>query len=338
MDANPATLKIETLEEAREIFFKVAAGTDTEVNFDGIEFGEYFHLEFHLPSYSSEMPRQFIQSYHSNYKRLYQLVALIENGRADIKTLTKEQQKRYEFSVRVTEGSSNLEDNGSEILAGALREAFKKMSSRQAVLVILGSVLLGCTAWGAVTYIEAQKDVRLAEITSQEREATIQSITAAQATDVATMREIVSIMQASGEVGRSAVAAVNDIQDGRLRAMSETDVTEIGGVTITQEQAKELRSTARKRSIEVTVKQEMRVVDVNTSDDANIVVTLEDPETGEQTKLSYSERLNGTLWNAQVFEALQNRTMILVSLRGKMLDDQLNFTEITGVEPVPAPI
>ena len=326
------TRRIETLNEALELFEAVVKGDEPE--FNALEFGDYFNVNFRLPSYSSEVPRQFIQAYHANYRRIYQLIALIENGRADIKTLTKEQQDRYGFSVRVADGSSRLEDNGADLLGRACVEAFKKMSGRQAVITILGAVLLCCTTWGMTAYIAAQKEKRVAEIQSRERVDLVKTVSAAHVAEADRMGRVIEAMQQSGEAGSSAVAAVIDIQDQRLRAMSETDVTQVGDLEITGDQARELRSYSRRKSTMVTVDKQMRVVDVNTADVAETIVILEDVETGEQTKLRYIDRMVGETFSPIVIEALAARSTATFTLRGRLIDDEITYTEIVEVTPI----
>ncbi|UWQ41620.1 hypothetical protein K3718_00600 [Leisingera aquaemixtae] len=300
-----------------------------------IKFGEAFNLIVRLPEgYSKEMPAQFLDAYHKESQRILRLIALILNGRADIKTLTADQLERYRFSVQVNEGSSEFLDNAKEVLGQALKEAMSNMSGRQTVISILGTVAIISTAWGWTTYINSKKEVRLAEIEQQERRDVIEGMQTGQTTLTDGLAEIIEIMRGAGEIGRHAADTAEAVQDDRLRAAAQTNVTEIGGLPITRDEARELRSTSRRRAEIVTIEKEMRVVDVNTADMANTSLVLEDIATGEQSKVSYSDRVLGAIVGDVAVEALRNRSTALFTLRERLLEGEIVSVEIVSARPM----
>ena len=108
--------------------------------YDSVHFGEDFSLVVRLPEgYHSEVPAPFLDSYYRQQQQLLRIIALIENGNSDIKTLTSAQLEQYQFKLQVKDGSSELSDNTQELLTRLATEAFGKMTGDQAMVVVLGS-------------------------------------------------------------------------------------------------------------------------------------------------------------------------------------------------------
>ena len=339
-------ITFDTVDEVIEIIKKLSRGDgslgllDPDLYLDGnnypeIEFGSAFDLIVRLPEgYHTEIPTQFLDAYYKESQRILRLIALILNGRADIKTLTAEQLEKYRFSVQVTEGSSQFVDNAKEVLGDALKEAFSRMSGRQAVIAILGTVAIISTVWGWDSFVAAKKEVRLAEIEQQSRRDIIDGMQAGQDANAANLAAVISIMRDAGDVGRHAADTAEAVQTDRLRAAAQTNVTEIGGTTITREEARELRSTTRRQAEVVLIEKEMRVVDINTADMANTSLVLEDIVTGEQSKVVYSDRILGAVVGDVAIEALRTRSTAIFTLQERRLEGEVISVEITHARPV----
>jgi len=297
-------------------------------------FGDAFNLVVRLPvGYNKEMPAQFLDAYYKESQRILRLIALILNGRADIKTLNAEQLEKYRFSVQVDEGSSEFVDNAKDVLARALTEAFSKMSGDQAVIAILGAVAIISTAWGWSSYIAYRKETRLAETERQGRRDILEGVQAGQEAQAAAISEIVSIMRDAGPIGRHAADAAEAVQADRLRAAAQTNLTEVGGLSITRDEARELRATSRRQAELVTIEREMRVVDVNTSDMANTSLVLEDIVSGEQSKVVYSDRILGAIVGDVAVDALRHRSTAYFTLRERRLEGEVVSVEIVSARP-----
>jgi len=140
-------------------------------------------------------------------------------------------------------------------------------------------------------------------------------------------------MRANGEFSSRGADTAEAINSGRLRAASGVDETEIGGIHISGDQARELRASLRRKSSKRTVTQDMRVVDVNTADPASTTIILEDPITGDQVKVTYSDRLVQDSQRGIVHSALQERTPASFTLKVTEIEGDIISTEIVAVKP-----
>lgn len=258
---------------------------------------------------------------------------MIENGNADIKSLTSEQLEKYEFKVKVTKGSSGLEDNLPDILRNMATEAFGKMNGVEAAVTILGLAVIVACGWGFLSYLQNRKETRLEEIRSHERLRAIESFNATSTENAEIYRKTLEIMRNTGQIPRRAADAAETIQSSRLRALAQTNQTEIDNVLVLKTEAKELRSGSRRKSVTSTITKEMKVTDVNVADPANTTIILENLASGEQTKVTYRDRFIGDLKSGIVHRALQTRGSAIFTLRIKEIEDEVVSTEILDVLP-----
>lgn len=277
------------------------------------------------------MPASFIDAYYKNQQNLLRIVALVQNGNSDIKTLTATQLEEFQFKVKVEIGSSEFSDNALELLGKLGLEAVGNMTGEQTLIAILGLALLGFSAWGIRAYLQQRKEVRLEEIAAGERKSMLEAFQASDASHSKTYQNIVEIMSRQGVVGEKAANTADEINSNKLRAASQVAETEFDGIHISKNEARELRSGSRRKSSTKVILQEMRVVDVNTSDPVQTTIILEDIASGEQVKVSYHDRVIESDKSEIVFNALQNRETAMFKLSIKYIKGDIISTEIIDV-------
>lgn len=330
LGGNVSVLVVNTVEDAIEI---IAASIDEEdFDYTAIEFGPEFGLKFRVLDEShSEIPAQFIDSYYREYQQIFRIIALIENGNADIKSLTSEQLEKYDFRVKVTDGSSGLEGNLPDLLTKLATEALGKMNGVEAVVTILGLAAIAACGWGFRSFLQHRRDSRIAEISSHERLRTIEAFNAASAESAAAYIKMIETMRATGDIPKRAADAAETIQSSRLRALAQTSQTEVDNILVLRDEARELRSGPRRKSVSSTITKEMKVIDVNTSDPANTTIILEDLASGDQSKVTFRDRVIGDLKIGIVHKALQMRGSATFTLKIKEIEDEVVSTEILDV-------
>ncbi|OWV44229.1 hypothetical protein [Mameliella alba] len=330
-----STLFIEDEEQALVELKKIEGSQQLE--FDAIEFSDKFSLSVYLPvGFDSEMPAAYLESYHNQHKDLLRLLAYIENGSSDIKTLTADQQARHAYKVSVKGGSSQLSDNIVSVLAEALKSAAGKMTGEQVLYSIIGVALIAGCSWGWKAWLESRKEERLQEIQAQERRLAVESLTASSTQQVERLSEVMEKMASMGGAPAKALEAAEKINASYLKAASQTERSVIGEVEIDRDTAKELRAKPRRKSEPRRITKEMRVVDVNTADVSQSVITLEDLEDSTQSRVTFSDRLVDATQVDLVHEALRTRGTAVFRLEVREADDgEIRVESIVSVQEVP---
>lgn len=304
------------------IAFLEAVDDQSAEEVDSIEFGSGFGITVRLlADYHSEVPAQYLDAYHRQKRVIYQLVALIENGTADTKSLTAAQLEEYRYSVAVGEGSSVLKDNLPELLEKLFLEAVKKMSGDQVVFVIVGLAVIAACGYGWRVFLENRKEQRLEELAAGERRDAISTFTASSQAQVDKLAGVMEKMIEAGALGHKAVEVADEINSAQLRAAAQTEEVSVEGVLLDKGLAKELRGRSRRRAEEYKITKEMRVLDVNTADPNQTLVVIEDIESGEQHKVAFADRVVGLTKLEVVHEALRRRSTAVFRLSMKALDE-----------------
>lgn len=338
-------MRIESAEEALRLCFDAAERRSVlgsgdlfkPVDVDEAEIftvGAWATIGVRLPTYHSEMPSPFLEAYSEVQASIYRIAAFIKYDIADIRVLTNADLEHYQLVVRVSEGSANLDDNVADLINRIAEVAFGKMSGRQAVLTILGLGVLFAGSWGWLAHLDARKEVRLAEIASVERRAALESVTLTSRESREQVDRLIGVMMADNEASRRAAAAAAEAHTEMLKAASKVDETEIGGVHITREEAKELRASPRRRSATEIVEQEMRVVDVNTADPASTTIILEDLDTQKQHKVTFSDRVIAAVSREVVISALAERGTALFKIIRRSVEGDVVSVDILSVTKI----
>lgn len=327
-----STLEIKTVDQAIEVIFNAINDDKIYNDIDSIILGHWSSTYIRLPKgFHSEIPSPFLDAYYEMQKEIYRFVALIESGNADIRGLSQQNVDKFLLKIKVEEGSSIFGDNLPEIIKGIVPHLVSKMSGTQVVIVVLGVTLLGCSTYGASVYMENRKEVQIAELQSSERTKMLEALNFASKTVVAQAENIRIALEQNGEIAQRALILADRTQEELLKAAAQTNKTTIGENTITRAEAKALTAASRRRTSERIVEQEMKIVDINTSDPLHTVVVIEDPESENQFKVSFSDRLVEEKGRVRVFSALEARGTIWLRLREKYSGDEVISYEIVRV-------
>lgn len=268
-------------------------------------------------------------------RNVYQMVALAKYGNADIRHLSSADREEFELQVVVRPGSSDQSVDLTDVISKLGTEIIGHMDARDIVIVMLGAGLLwaGTAAWRA--YLNARKEVRLAEVASEDKRRHLEAMEFASQQETERMKALVSVM---GEtyVGSRVLVASDNIHDGLLKAAASAPAASILSQEVTTRDAQELRASPRRRATLRIIEQEMKVVDVNTANPMLMSVVLSDPVTDEQMSTSFGDAILSDNGRKALFMALENRTAVWVRMKVKDLEGEIQPVEILSVEAAAA--
>lgn len=330
---------IETADHAEKLLLAIARGEyDGDVpEFSALEFGEWAKLTVYLPKppLNSTITPPYMEAFLEIQRQIHQLAAIAKTGRPNGTYLTEDEKRALEIVVQVHGGSSLLEVNAGEAVKTAMAEAAKKLSGAQITSIVLGVSLLIAAGWGFSSYLEKEREVRIAEIKSAEHQQTLKSLNYAHEQQVAMLDRVLAIIARNGEEGRKAAEAVNASYDALVKAASKTDQSIINGQEISKEEARTIRLSPRVRAEPELIVREFRVVDINTEDAFNITAVIVPVGDEGQIKVSFADSLFAERDREQMFEALQTREPIWIELVISRTEDRVRNVEILRVVDAP---
>ncbi|MDR4305449.1 hypothetical protein IHQ68_02275 [Chelatococcus sambhunathii] len=327
----PIELAVQSVDDALGFFF----------NFEAM-FPDGEPVVFHLGNWvstqvkiegdrHSEINGAFLDAYTRINNELLRFYALAKYDSADIRLLKQEDLEKFEFRVKVEDGSTELSDNLKELLEKIGAELVNKLTGKQLVIVVLGLGLLTSSYFGGGSFLEYRKEVRLAEVSSEERRAALDAMEFASKRQAELTKEVIEVMKTQGEIANRALVVASGVNENLLRAATKTDNVVLSGNHLTKDESKELMGSPRRTSQSKIIEQNMKVVDVNTSDPASTSVVIEDANTQAQYKVSFADRLIDTKSRGVLFEALEGRSLAWFRLKVKQVEDEIVSVEILDV-------
>jgi hypothetical protein len=324
-----------TPEKALNEFLRLAALKDADV--DDLDLGEWVEIAVYLPkpSVDSSITPPFMEAFLQVQKQLYQLAVLAKSGAGDTKLLSETDLEKLLISVRVSGGSSDLKTNISEQIKALLPDMMKKLTKRQTMIVILGLALLVGAAWSWNAWLENQRLIRMEEIKSQTHIEALKGLSFSNSQQLELLSKVIGILDREGVIGKRVVEVSRLTNDALLRAASKSEETEINGVHLTKTEADTLRVSPRRKPKIRYVKQEMRVIDINTEDALNLSFVLLDDDSGDQHRLKSADTLFAQDDRKKLFAALASRESIWVELALYEAEGELKSVEFLRVVDEP---
>lgn len=330
-------MRIESEEHAKDLFFDLVNNKDKYREFDAsnLEFGDWYKLQVYLPNppEDSSITPPFMEAFLEIQKHIYQLAALSKSGVANANYISEDERRELDLAVVVKGGSSDLYADIREVVMKSIPQAVTKMSGRQIAIVVLGIALITATAWGTSSFLEMQKEIKLAELKSSEHISTIEKLSFASAQQVETLKVVLGAMKESGEVGKKAADLTTSSQEALLKAASKTNGSVINDVHVGQDEAKALRTSPRNKADIVFAIKNVRVTDINTDDPTTMVVTLKEQDGDDEYKIKFADRLLEVTDRETVFSSHGKRESIWVELRIKSVDNEVRSVELKRVVP-----
>jgi hypothetical protein len=308
----------------------IASQADFGEEFERISFGDWaaVHVYVPQPEIQSAITPPFMEAFLVLQKQLYQFAALIKTGVADIGQLSDADRIELLLSVEVTGGSSDYLAKLGKPLTGILNRMVGKMTGKQSAIVIVAICALIAAGWTFQAWLDRTKEIKLEELKSKDHIAALEALQFSTKEQSEAFRKIIEILEKQGDVGRRALEVVNQTNDALLKAASSNPRTSIKDMEVTRVEAELLRTPTRKRSQQKIVQQEMKVVDINTTDPLNLQIVLLDPSTDDQHRIRFKDDLFAGESRHQLFDALEKRSPLWVELAIREVDGEVRSVQL----------
>ena len=309
--------------------------SDFGEEFEKITFGDWAAVHVYLPQpdIQSAITPPFMEAFLVLQKQLYQFAALTKTGIADVGQLGDSDRNDLLLSVV---GSSDYVADLQKPLLGILKRMVGKMTGKQAAVVIVCLSALVTTGWSFSAWLDQTKTVKLEELKSKDHLAALQAIQFATEEQSKAFQRVIDILATQGEAGKRALEVVNQTNEALLKAASSNSKTKINEVEITRAEAELLRTPTRKKAQQKIVQQEIKVVDINTTDPLDLLIILLDPSNDVQHRIKFKDDLFAGEGRHRLFEALEKRSLLWVELAIKEFDGEIRSVQLLRTIDRPA--
>jgi hypothetical protein len=294
------------------------------------------HVYLPQPDIQSAITPPFMEAFLVLQKQIYQLAALATTGLADVGQLGDAERAELLLSVVVTGGSSDLVAQLKKPLENLLNQMVGKMTGKQAAIVIVCMGALVASPWAFSAWLDQTKAVKLEEIKSKEHLAALEAMQFANKEQSEAFNRVIEILGSQGDVGKRALELVTQTNEALLKAATSNPKTNINDVEVTRAEAELLRTPSRKRAQQKIVQQEVKVVDINTTDPLDLQIILLDPFSDVQHRIKLKDDLFAGDSRRRLFDALERRTPLWVELAIKEIDGEIRSVQLLRTIERPA--
>ena len=331
----PESLHIGSVEEAERLLFSIDA-FDIEI-LKGLKLGEWVKTHVYIPhgGGNSEITSAYMEAFLELQRSIYLMAAFAEHDVASTRLLTDEQRSKYQLSVHVSGGSSNLNVNVTKSLEGVLKVLLDKVDGRQATIIVVTAGLLLAGGWFFTAWLDSEKQVRLATIRSQEHIDALRALSLSNEQSNQNFQRLLNLLKSQGRAGEVVLSALLTQFEALLKAASKVEVSETNGQLLSQGQAALLRSPLRRIPTTRTVVQKVRVVDLNTVDPLRNVIILQESSSREQLRMPLPTNLFTNGDRKKLIDSLDTGEEIWVEIFIREIDGEPRSVDFLRVADDP---
>lgn len=321
--------EIRSDEDAFDLLASVLAGAEVP---DGLVLADWPNLNIRLTGdkFHNSLTPSVMKGFVDFQTAIYRSYATAKYGVPDVRKLSVEERSDLELVVEVDDGSSLLGIDVQKLLETFIAQVATKMDPIHVITIALGAGLLWAGKVSYKSYLANRKQIRLAELRTEERKAEIQHVEALSQQETARARILVQAAQRE-PVLRNIARQAFDAKTDLIKSLASADTIEIEGVDITGAAAKELVTNARRRSSVVQLDGMYRIRRVDLSKPGICSVRIRNLDSRNDLDATVKDAALDNQSRSALQSAEWDRTPIFLAIDARVLDDQVRAATIVSV-------
>lgn len=333
-------ITISNEEEAFELLEAITDGTFAG-NLSEINFGNWSKLTIRLTGdkFHSSITPTVMKGLLEVQNGIYKSYCVMRYGTESTRQLTDDERKKLEILVIVTEGSALIEAFLGPIAEELTKGVFDNMPIEAKITLIL-LVLFGFGTYKAISmHLANKKEIRLKEIDESNRtevekaqlEAQLETLKIVTESHAKNLEVLAKVTQKYPEA-QKVNEVVQESQESLMRAVvaAEPDKIEVQGMDIPISAAEVLVSNTRHQWLETRLDGEFRILQIDSSNAANLKVKILGEVGGERVAVLQDETMEKRHLDL-ISKALMDRSKLFLTINAKKLGDDIkNITIISA--------
>lgn len=330
-------------DEAFELLEQIANGNFNS-NLSEINFGDWSKLTIRLTGdkFHSSITPTVMKGLIDVQNGIYKSYCVMRYGTESTRQLTDEERKKLEILVIVTEGSALIEAFLGPIAEELSKGVFDNMPVEAKITLIL-LILFGFGTYKSIAaYMANKKEIRLKEIeesnrTEVEKEQLktelerLKLVTDSHNKNLETLAKITQKYPEAQKVTQT----IQDSQESLIRAVvaAEPDAIEIQGVEIPVQAAEILVATTRHQWLETRLDGEFRILQIDSSNAANLKIKILSSSGAEHTATLQDETMERRHLDL-ISKALLDRAKLFLTINAKKLNSNIKDITIIAAKAI----
>lgn len=262
--------------------------------------------------------------------------ALSQYGVANGNKLSDEERKQLEIQVKVGKGSTLLEIDFQQIIADTLTKAVTQMDPKTIAVTIVALGVVWASRSAFVSFLDYRKEIKREEAKTEAEQIRLESMKFMSAEETKRAAIIASIVKDNVEI-KNALAFADSARNELLKSISTADSAEVEGFKISSSTASELMTNARRKSEEIRLDGNYRILRNDTTDITAFKVKVRNEKTLEEFEAAVQDitLTNGTKLILQ--RAEWNRSLVRLKINAKSLDGDIRDAIVVGISEIKSP-
>ncbi len=295
---------------------------NTELSFEGADWAK-FKVNYKGDKFFQSLTPSTMRGFIDFQNDLYHAIGLIVSGDPRISLFKDEQKAKYELTFKVDKGSSDVETEGKGALVQIGKEAVKKMSGRQLVIVLLTAALLFFGEKGVSHYLDTTVEGKKLEA-EQERDKALIDLTKQISKDDQEKMKILNDAVKASPRARDVSEYSDHATDSIVRNSSDAREITIQGKRLDHDVISSITRGTRRSAETKIVSGRYFVRTVDTTDEDFFKVRLENEEDENDVIIaSLEDAVAFERYKGVIQRAEWGRRPIRVKLSAKMIGDRV---------------
>ncbi|MGB0732122.1 MAG: hypothetical protein ACPGPF_00105 [Pontibacterium sp.] len=304
------------------------SANDLSIKFDG-----WPKVDFHIKGdkYHQSITPALMNAFIEMQRGVNRAYTVAKYGSYNVSQLTDVDKKKLEIAVSVGDGSSIFGLDFQEILENFLSGAVSKMTSKELIFLVvtLGLMYAGDSAYKA--YLQDRKDARELEAQIKEQESNLTNLQFMSEKETERLKIVATIAQTHAAVDNVQRHAFDTATELFKRAAT-ADSIEIGNAEISGEIAKKLTRNAKRKSEDVRLDGDYRILEVNSSLAKGFKVKIRNISNSMVFTASFKDGVLNDRVRATLADAEWSKIPVKLVINGKDLSGQITKAEVFDVQ------
>ncbi|EGT3626575.1 MULTISPECIES: hypothetical protein [unclassified Shewanella] len=327
-----------TISSEDDAFNLLEAVRNGAIDLEGLEYKfegwPKFSIRLQGEAYNSSITPPIMKAFLELQANIYRSYALTRYNSPNVRNLTAAERSELEIIVTVEQGSSLLGVDLQAILEKVSGDLVGKMEPKHLIVTILGIAVV----WGGVSsyksYLDNRVQIRQTESKTEEQKALIENLKFSTEQETERLKIIKEIIAENPKVANVADLA-DDTRAEMLKRAKDATTVEVQGVKLTGDEADELSKNARRKSEEIRLDGQYRILNVDSSNPDEFKVKLRCLSSGAEFVAKVQDR---TLEGRHI-EVLKNaewqRVPVKLQINAKDLDGQIKDAVVINAQAQP---
>jgi len=277
-----------------------------------------------------EIDTSTMKSFIAFQEGIYRTFLTYQNETRDLRTLSEEERRNLEISVRITEGSSIFKVELGEQFDKLAKALSDKMTGPQlaAILIAGGLLFAGHSVWK--THISENAKIRLAQIENKEDQERLRAFVELSEQETERMALLSEVFKTYPQSEQAELEADKARQDF-LRNLPKDAEIDIEGITLLPEVLSEITKPERAQTRETSITRLFRVERAQTTRNG-FAVRLSAIDSEQSFTATFGDIFKSSDQRKMVQEAFWQKSIIELTINAKSKDGVIISAEITDAK------